>query len=154
MKKPANLAPVLEVASLKRDEALRALGQAQREYQQATAQLQQLQGYTQESLQRWGSRATQGVSPMLMATQQTFMAKLEHAVTFQNGVLQRLQLNIDHCQQLVMQAERDLASLNKFAERREQQWQHQLQRQDQRQNDEMAANLHRQNTSGNSWRHP
>ncbi|HEX5806777.1 MAG TPA: flagellar export protein FliJ [Macromonas sp.] len=153
MKKPTSLHTVVEVCSQKRDEALQALGHAQRELQQAQQQMLQLQGYAQESQQRWSQRAAVGVSPSLLFTHRQFMAKLEHAVTFQNGVLQRLQLNIDHCKHQVMQAERELAGLNKYVERRDQQWQHQLHRQEQRRNDEMAANLHRQSTSSTSWRH-
>ncbi len=153
MKKPASLHSVVEVCTQKRDEALQALGHAQREWQNAQQQLAQLENYAEESSQRWAARATHGVSPALLFTQRQFMAKLDHAVTFQNGVLQRLQLNIDHCKQQVMLAERELAGINKYADRREQQWQHQLHRQEQRRNDEMAANLHRQNTSSTSWRH-
>ena len=153
MKKPASLETVLEVSRLKRDEALQALGAAQREWQQAQTQLAQLQSYSQESQQRWHEKTSVGVTPMLLSAHQQFMAKLEHAMTFQNGVLQRLQLNVTHCQQMVMQAERDLASLNKYSEKREQAWQHQLQRQEQRSNDEMAANLHRLHSSATFWRH-
>jgi len=50
-------------------------------------------------------------------------------------------------------AERELASLQKYAERKEKAWQHQLQRQEQKSNDEMAANLHRQNTAATPWKH-
>jgi flagellar protein FliJ len=153
MKKPASLDTVLDVSRRKRDEALQTLGAAQREWQQAQAQMAQLQGYSQESLQRWSQRAAEGVTPMLLRAHQQFMARLDNAVLFQNGVLQRLQLNMEHCQQQVMQAERDLASLNKYAERREQVWQCQLLRQEQKSNDEMAANLHRQHASATSWRH-
>ncbi|GAB3186957.1 flagellar export protein FliJ [Hydrogenophaga aquatica] len=154
MKKPAQLTTVLDVCTQRRDEALRALGEAQREWQQAQQQMLQLQGYTAESLQRWSQRAAQGVSASLLQTQQQFLAKLDHAVAFQNGVLQRLQLHIEHCQQQVVQAERDLASMQKFAERREKAWQHVLQRQEQKSNDEMAANLHRQgHQSTTTWKH-
>ena len=153
MNKPAPLTTVLEVCTQRRDEALQALGQAQRELQQAQQKMLQLQGYTAESIQRWSQRATQGISVTLLRTQHQFLDKLDNAVAFQNGVLQRLQLQVEHCQQQVVQAERELASLQKFTERREKAWQHQLQRQEQKNNDEMAANLHRQNTAATPWKH-
>ncbi|NIC41931.1 flagellar export protein FliJ [Aquabacterium sp. A08] len=143
---------VVEVATRRRDEALQALGRAQREHQQAQGQLVQLQDYTRESLQRWQQRAGQGISPTLLRTQQTFMGKLDHAVAFQHGVLQRLQLHIDHCREQLLQAERELASLTKYLERRHQAQQHRLQRQDQKSNDEMAANQHRQHSAAHPWK--
>lgn len=143
MKKPASLQPVLELAEQKRDDALQRLGQAQRELQQAEQQMSQLQDYTAESLQRWSQRATLGVSPTLLHTHQQFMAKLDDAVAFQNGVLQRMHAHVAHCQQQVQEAERELASLKKFTQRREEAWQHQLQQQEQKRNDEMAANVFR-----------
>ena len=144
MKRPASLATVLEVSTLRRDDALQALVQARREHAQAEQQMAQLRGYTQESLDRWQARARQGVSPMLLQAQQQFMAKLDHAIGFQDGVLERTHKQIERCEQKVQQAERDLAALKKYDERREETWQKQLQRQEQKNNDEMAANLHRQ----------
>lgn len=152
MKTLRALETVVEVATRRRDEALQALGKAQREQQQAEQQLAQLQGYTAESLQRWRQRASVGISATLLQTQQNFMGKLDHAVSFQNGVLQRLQLNIDHCREQLVQAERELASLNKFVERREQAHQHRVQKQDQKANDEMAANQHRQHSTAHLWK--
>jgi flagellar FliJ protein len=153
MKKPASLDTILEVATQRRDQALQALAQAQREWQQAQQQMLQLQGYTAESIQRWSQRsAQQGVTSTMLQTQQTFLAKLDHAVAFQNGVLERLQLHVDHCKQLVVQAERELASLQKYAERREHHWQRQQDRQEQRNNDEMAANVHQRNAAPTPWK--
>lgn len=154
MKKPAPLTTVIEVATLRRDQALQALGRARQEMQSAELQLSQLEQYTQESLQRWSQRAAQGISPMLLRTHQNFMAKIDHAVQFQHGVMQRLQNDIERCQQQVFEAERQLASLNKYTERRESRWQQQLQRQEQKSNDEMASTLHRQRQAAMPWRHP
>lgn len=154
MKPSASFHTLIEVAMRRRDEALQALGQAQREHQQAQLQMVQLQGYSAESIQRWSQRAAQGVSPTLLHTHQAFMGKLEHAVTFQSGVLQRMQGHIDHCRQQWQQAERELASLQKYQQRRHQTWQQQMQRQDQKSNDEMAANVHRYHSNHSDWRPP
>ena len=152
MNKPKDLSVVVEVATHRRDNALKALARARQEWHNAELQLQQLQSYSAESEQRWAQRANQGVSALMLHTQRTFMGKLEHAVTFQNGVMQRLQSRIDQCQSEVVQAERELASLNKFLERRHTAWQHQLQRQEQRSNDEMAATQFRLHQSTTSWK--
>ncbi|MFM2263434.1 MAG: hypothetical protein RI959_2110 [Pseudomonadota bacterium] len=154
MKKPASLNVVIEVSSRRRDDCLQALGQAQRELQQAELQLLQLQNYAQESQTRWRARASQGVAPALLYHHQTFMGKIDHAVHFQRGVIQRLQLNLQHCQQQVLMAERELASMNKFAERRHDAWQKQLERQEQKIYDEMAATVHRMHMAQHPTRQP
>lgn len=153
MKPSPTFATLVEVATRRRDEALQVLGQAQREHQQAQLQMAQLQGYSAESVQRWSHRAAQGFSPALLRTHQAFMGKLDHAVTFQQGVLARLQLHIDHCREQWLVAERELASLQKYQERRHTTWQRQLERQDQKSNDEMAANLHRHTPGHHDWKH-
>jgi flagellar protein FliJ len=153
MKAPDKLETVVEVATRKRDDALQALARAQREYHSASMQMTQLRGYTQESLSRWSERASRGVTAQLLHTHQTFMGKLDHAVSFQGNVMERLQHHMAHCQQQVMQAERELASLNKYIDRRHQTWQRQLHRQDQKSNDEMAATQHRQHATAHPWRH-
>ena len=152
MKKPASLEVVLEVGSLRRNQALQALAQAQNELRSAEQQMAQLCSYGDESQQRWSERASQGVSPALLHAHRSFMARIEHAVQFQRGVLDRLAGRIEQCQQGVMAAERELASLNKYAERRSQTWQRHLDRQEQKLNDDMAATLHRQHRSTHDWR--
>lgn len=147
-----SLTTVLELALRKRDEALQALGQAQQQHEQAVLQMEQLKGYTAESQQRWRQRAMVGISPTLLLTQQTFMAKLDHAVSFQDGVLNQMMQNIQRCQRSLQEAERELASLQKVQERRVQTWQKSRQQQDQRTNDEMAANQHRQHAQTHPWR--
>ena len=154
MKPNPALETLIEVATRRRDEALRALGEAQREHQQAQVQMAQLQGYSDESRQRWSARASQGVSPTLLHTHLTFMGKLEHAVGFQDGVLQRLAQNIQRCQDKVVLAERELASLNKYQERKHQAWQQWRHTQEQKHNDEMAANLHRHRSAQHPWKQP
>lgn len=153
MKTSQTFVTLIEVAIRRRDEALQTLGQAQREFQQAQLQLTQLQGYSAESVQRWSLRAAQGFSPALLRTHQAFMGKLDHALAFQQGVLQRLQLHIDHCREQWLLAERELASLQKYQERRQASWQRRLEQQDQKSTDEMATNLHRHTPGHHDWKH-
>lgn len=146
------LLAVLDLAARKRDEALQALARAQLEQQKAMMQMNQLQGYTAESQLRWSQRATQGVTASLLHTQQTFMGKLNNAVTFQDGVLDRLAQNVQRCQAQVIEAERELASLQKFQQRRVEAWQKRQQRQEQKATDETAAIQHRQHAQAHPWR--
>ena len=152
MKKPASLATVLEVGTLRRNQALQALALAQSEWRNAQQQMAQLNNYGLESEQRWAQRVTQGVSPALLHAHRSFMARIDHAVQFQRGVLERLAGRIEQCQHGVMAAERELASLNKYDERRAQNWRRHLDRQEQKHNDDMAATLHRQHRGTHDWR--
>lgn len=152
MKPPHALLTVIEVATRKRDEALRLLAQARQEQQQALLQMNQLEGYTAESLQRWSTRATLGVSVALLHAHQNLMGKLDHAVQFQQGVLQRLAQNVQRCEHAVLETERELASLKKFQQRRHDLWLRQQQRLEQKINDEMAATQHRQHAHHSPWR--
>ena len=152
MSAPHTLHTVIEVATRERDEALRALAQARHEQHQALLQMSQLQGYTAESQQRWSARAGSGVSMALLHAQQNLMGKLEHAVQFQQGVLQRLAQSVQRHEHAVLESERKLASLKKYQQRRHEAWQRQQQRQEQKANDEMAATQHRQHSQHSPWR--
>ena len=79
---------VVELAEKRRDEALSALGQLQRERQVASEQMQQLQTYANEAQQRWNARCTStGVDAALLHHHRQFMQKIDHAMEFQRGVL-------------------------------------------------------------------
>lgn len=151
MKTTHQLAMVIEVAAQRRDESLRALGKAQNELEQARQQLAQLQDYAAESQARWQQRAMQGVSASLMQHQRQFMARIDHAVTFQADVMSGLEQAIARCRLEVSAAERELASLNKYAERRERAWQQEQQRQEQKATDETAAQAHQRQKNASHW---
>ena len=147
------LETVLEVAGMRRDDCLRALGQARHALEQGHQQLAQLQSYASESQTRWNQRASQGVTAQLLHHHRQFMARIEEAARFQEDVIQRLESEVQRCEKLTLEAERELAALNKFAERKRQAQLQAAERQDQKLNDEMAANAHRRQASTQPWRH-
>lgn len=144
---------VVEVAGMRRDDCLRALGQARHALDQGRQQLQQLESYARESEARWKHRASQGVTAQLLHHHRQFMARIDEAARFQQDVLLRLEAEVQRCEQLTQEAERELAALNKFAERKRLAALQALERQDQKHNDEMAANAHRRQASTQPWRH-
>ncbi len=133
---------VVELAEKRRDEALGVLGKVQRELQVAQDQMDQLQSYAQESQARWSERSSVGVDAALLMHHRQFMQKIDHAMEFQRGVLGERQAMLERCQEQVHAAERDLAGLRKFAERKQQAITHRAQRQEQKQTDEMALTIH------------
>ncbi|OYX70942.1 MAG: hypothetical protein B7Y95_14065, partial [Rhizobiales bacterium 32-66-11] len=55
--------------------------------------MDQLQSYAQEAEQRWAVRSAAGVDGTLLMHHRHFMAKIDHALDFQRGVLrERMEL--------------------------------------------------------------
>jgi flagellar FliJ protein len=134
---------VVDLAEKRRDEARASLAQQQRELQIANDQLQQLQTYAQEAQQRWLARGTStGVDAQQLLHQRQFMDKIDHALEFQRGVISNREGLIERCQQQLIAAERDVAGLRKYTERKLQLAQQQAQRQEQKATDEMALSIH------------
>lgn len=133
---------VVEIAERRRDVALAALAQVQREMQTAQDQMDQLEAYALEAQTRWQSRTHNGIDAAMLHHHRHFMAKIEHAIEFQRGVLRSREDMIEQHQQQVRVAERDLAGLRKFTERKLQAQAQLQQRRDQKQTDEMALTMH------------
>lgn len=151
MTKPAqNVTKVIELAERRRDEALGELARAQVEQRQAMEQMDQLRGYADESRRRWAERSAQGVDAALLMHHLQFMQKIEHAIDFQQGVLTDRAQRVERAQSLVIEVERDLAGLRKYAARQMETWLQRLQRRDQKQTDEMAQNIHRRRIENDS----
>ncbi|WP_137919920.1 flagellar export protein FliJ [Hydrogenophaga sp. 2FB] len=133
---------VVDLAEKRRDEALGALARMQRELKVAQDQMDQLQSYAQEAQARWAARSAVGVDTALLMHHREFMHKIHHALEFQRGVLNERNGLIERAQAQVHAAERDLAGLRKFTDRKQQAIDHKAQRQEQKQTDEMALSIH------------
>lgn len=133
---------VVEIAEKRRKDALLALGQVKREWQMANEQLVQLQAYSQEAEQRWELRSGTGVDAAMLHHHRHFMGKILHAIEFQLGVLRERQERVDQGQAKVFSAERDVAGLRKYTERKELARTSLAERQEQKATDEMALNIH------------
>lgn len=133
---------VVEIAEKRRKDALLVLSQQQREWQMARDQMDQLLAYSQEAEKRWEMRSGVGVDAAMLHHHRHFMQKIQHAIEFQQSVLRDRQDRVDQGQAQVFAAERDVAGLRKFAERKEQALQLNAQRQEQKATDEMALNIH------------
>ena len=133
---------VVELANKRRDEALAQLAQLQREMAQAQDQMQQLRTYADEAQARWLQRSGAGVDANVLQHHRQFMQKIDHAMDFQQGVLSQRQSQLDQAQQQVHVAERDLAGLRKYTDRKVQALLHNAQRAEQKQTDELALSIH------------
>ena len=133
------LTVAVEVASRKRDEALRLLQDAQGAQHAAQDQLNQLQGYARETEGRWGMRADAAVQPEVMFHHYQFMVRLGHAVGLQTGVVGDHASRVQDATRTLLEAELRLASLRKVVEKRQHDHERQQMRREQKQTDERAS---------------
>ena len=133
------LSVAVELALRKRDEARRVLQDARRAQQAAREQMAQLEGYAQETQNRWGMRANADVQPQVMYHHYQFMDRLGHAAGVQTSVVSDHAARVQAARQALLAAELRLSSLRKVMEKRRHDIQLQQMRRDQEQTDERAA---------------
>ena len=148
MTKPNALSVAVEMATRQRDEARRVLQHAQGAQCAAQDQLQVLQGYAQETENRWGMRAQATVAPEVMFHHYHFMGRLDHAAGLQSGVVDDHAQRVALAQQQLRDAEVRLASLRKLLEKRQMEALQAQARRDQKMTDERAALRHRSSAHG------
>lgn len=132
---------VVELAEQRRDAALATMAQLERDMQAAQDQMSQLEAYAREAQQRWAARSGGTVDPMVLGHQRQFIQKIDHAISFQGSVLASRQDQIERQLAVVQSAERDLAGLRRYTDRKRQHQALQVQRQEQKQTDEMAMGI-------------
>ena len=133
---------VVELAEQRRDAALAAMAQLEREMKVAQDQMDQLESYAREAQQRWAARSGGTIDPAVLGHQRQFIQKIDHAIGFQRSVLASRQDQIDRQLAVVQAAERDLAGLRRYTDRKRQHLAVQAQRQEQKQTDEMAMSIY------------
>ena len=129
----------VEAAERQRDEARRGLQNARNAQMAAQGQLDQLQAYANETEGRWGMRANATVAPEVMFHHYQFMERLNHAMGLQTTVVQQHNYRVEQAQQLLLQSELRLTSLQKLVDKRRQEIELAQMRREQKQTDERAA---------------
>ena len=132
----------IDVATQKRDQASKYLIQALRACQGAQDQLEQLSSYAADTEAKWSAAAQVSVSPELMRHHYQFMERLRHAIGMQGGTLSELQLRSEEARRKTMEAEGRLAGLQKVLKKKQAERDARLNRREQRQMDEFAAQQH------------
>ncbi len=125
-----------------RDEALQALAQAEGAAGQADVQAQALGVYRSEYVERWSARFREPGSVALMQCYQGFMQRLDQAIAQQRNTVAQAHSRVGHVRIVLQQHERRVASMEKLIERRRQDAQRRLARQEQQRTDETAQRAH------------
>lgn len=134
-----SLSLAIEVATIRRDQALAQLNQTLQAQAYADDQMQQLQHYAQETELRWMANAHISTSPELLHHHYQFMGRLNQAITLQTGTLSQVAQRVDTARQIVLQAEYRLASLKQVLNVKQAELTKLQQRREQKQMDEFAT---------------
>lgn len=129
----------IELAQRKRDERAQVLAQAQRQVQMGQQQLQQLQSYARDTDARWTQGHSTALSAELIRHHYQFVARLQHAIGMQDGVIANLVRQEDLCRADLVQAEMRVSGLTQVLEKRKLALVAAEQRREQGRMDEMAA---------------
>jgi flagellar FliJ protein len=133
------LAVAVDVASLKRDTASRAVGQAQQKYIAAHDQLTQLESYATETETRWMAQAQSYAVPELMHHHYQFMERLAQAIQMQLGILADNARWVEAAKKQLIEAEIRLATLKQVSRNKQLDADRLQNRREQKQIDEFAA---------------
>jgi flagellar FliJ protein len=129
----------IDLANVRRDQAMAHWQKAMQEHAFSVDQMKQLKQYAQETEQRWGHSAQQSTTPELLQHHYQFMERLYQTMDLQDGVLHTSQKKVDTARQFVIQAEFRLASLKKVVEKKQADLDKLQRSRDQKQMDEFAA---------------
>lgn len=129
----------IELATAKRDQAMAHWQAMLRDQAFALDQMNQLKQYAQETDQRWMQGAQKRTTPELLHHQYQFMGRLNQAIALQDGALANAARRVDDAKQSDIQAELRLASLKLLLNQRQAALAKVLQRRDQKEMDEFAA---------------
>lgn len=121
-----------------RDAALQALQQAETQLTQARLQAQSLDGYRQETINRWTAQTRVSATPEMLHGYRTFLERLDQALVQQAGTVQRAEAVLQLRLQERRAAEMRVAAISKLIGRRLQDHQLAMLRRDQRSSDEVA----------------
>jgi flagellar FliJ protein len=139
MHKFNSLQLAIDLATVKRDQALADLQKLRKSHAFANGQMAQLEQYAVETEQRWTRNAQISTTPELMHHHYQFMARLQQAITMQTTVISGSSRSVQLAEQRMLQAELRLASLKLVLTNRLTELEKAKQRQEQKLTDEFAA---------------
>jgi flagellar FliJ protein len=129
----------IEQATRVRDGAAQQLALARQAWVSAQMQLDQLQGYAQETDARWSLAAGRTATPEVMQHHYQFMQRLTQAVQLQSATVAGQARRVEERAQALREAETRLGALRQVIEQRQQELLVAERRREQKQVDEIAA---------------
>lgn len=143
MAKPFSLQLLLDLMRDRTDEATRKLGQLIAEENNTRERLKLLENYRAEYLEKFRAAQAEGLSPQAWQNYQAFIARLDEAVSQQQGIVEGAEQRTADGQQHWINENRQMKALDTLSQRhqhREQQVENKL---EQKLLDEFSARKHR-----------
>lgn len=134
-----SLALAIELATGKRDQAVRVLAQLNRSHAFAQDQMTQLQVYAAETDTKWTTAAQVSATPELMRHHYQFMGRLYQAIELQKDAIQNSNLKVSAAKQQLLEVDVRLASLKLVLDKKQMELLQLQSRREQKQTDEFAA---------------
>ncbi len=135
----SSLLLAIDLANVKRDQAMGHWHKAMQAQAYAMDQMRQLKQYASETEERWTCSAQQSTTPELLHHHYQFMDRLNQTMALQDNVLETSSQKVETARQLMVEAEVRLASLKKLVALKQAEQQKQHRHRDQKHMDECAA---------------
>jgi flagellar FliJ protein len=139
MAKLSALPTLIELAAKDSDEAAKRLGDAVRAAEETEKKLNLLLGYRDEYAARFQNSLATGLTALDYRNFQSFIEKLDTAISGQQAIVQNAKRQIDHERSLWQTCERKRMSYDTLATRAQKEKLYQENKRDQKQMDEHAA---------------
>ena len=146
MTKPFTLAPLVDLAHQKNDEATRKLGKLNQQQQNAQAKLAALQQYRREYSAQFEEAAKLGMTPTDMVNFQNFIGRLDQAIRQQQNEIEKASSSVQRGRHELMDTTRKMRSFDTLADRHAENEKKLEAKTEQRQQDEQSGRfsaLHR-----------
>ena len=130
---------LLERAEAERDEALKAVQEAQLRAAQARDQADQLGQYRVDYQQRWTQQFARAGTMDIVGCYQNFGGKLDQAIDSQGQVAQHAEMRVERARAVLRDKEMRAAAIAKLIERRRLEIRRAAQKAEQKQSDEQSA---------------
>jgi flagellar protein FliJ len=143
------VALAMDLATTRRDQAVKVLQSSQQAQLSAAEQLAQLEGYASETESKWATTTQLCATPELLRHHYQFMGRLHQAIVLQQDAVNNALISVQQSRQKVLEAELRLASLKQMRVKKEAEQMHQMNRREQKQMDEFSS-LRSQQMAGSS----
>ena len=135
------MAPVLDMALDEERKAAKALGDAQRQLEEAGGRLRDLQYYAGEYEKGWTQRGSQGVSREWLINYQQFMSQMQTAIEQQKQTLTWHQQSLERAREAWRQRYQRVEALRKLIERYQEEARARADKQEQKLLDELTQRM-------------
>ena len=135
------MAPVLDMALDEESQAVKVLGEAQRQLDEAGARLRDLQHYAGEYEKGWAQRGSQGVSREWLINYQQFMSQMQNAIDQQKQTQAWHQQSLERAREAWRQRYQRVEALRKLIERSQEEARARADKQEQKLLDELTQRM-------------